>query len=483
MDARAILVNRKASVPLHRQLEGALRNAILTGQLAAGERILSSRELQTHLGLSRNTIQDALGQLHAEGYLVTVRGVGTFVAEHAQRRPERRSADEAQSVVPSEAAAGFLSLHPLAANLQAPVPFRPGLPALDLFPATKFKRCFNTTDWTAAMLDYPPTFGAPALREAVAQRLQQTRGVICDPDQILITAGAQAAFTLIAKVTLRKNDLAVIENPGYPNVRAVLLAPGARLFAAPVDDAGIDVSSFEKRRAKLAYVTPSHQYPSGAVLSLERRFALLEWAGKHDAWIVEDDYDSEFNYTNRPQPALQGLGEGRRVIYTGTFSKVLSPALRIAYLVVPRALRAAFEAAQQVTSGSPDMLLQLALARFMELGHLSRHIAKMRKVYDERRIFVAAELAKIGALRIRDSRAGLHFIAELPAEVRDAEISQRAASVGLVVPPLSGYFHGKAARNGLVIGYAATPVRHASRAVGALDRVLETLSETPNIRT
>lgn len=474
MNVRGILVNRKSPVPLHRQLEGSLRSAILSGRLAPGERILSSRELQTHLGLSRNTILDALAQLHAEGYLITIRGVGTFVAQHAQRPPSAApNHDSSTNLRPTKAAERFVSLHPLAANLHEAAPFRPGLPALDLFPSSQFRRCFSASEWTADALDYPGAFGANPLREAIARRLQQTRGVVCDPAQILITAGAQAAFALIAQVLLQKNDLAVIEDPAYPNVRAALLARGARLLPVPVDEAGITISMFAKRRAKLAYVTPSHQYPSGAVLSLERRFALLDWAAKHDAWVVEDDYDSEFNYTSRPQPALQGLGEGRRVIYVGTFSKVLSPALRIGYLVLPYALREAFEAAQQVTGGSPGMLLQLALARFMERGHLARHIAKMRKVYDERRLFAATELANAGgAFRIRDSRAGLHFIAELPAELRDVDVSRRAALRGVLVPALSGYCHGRRAMNGLVVGYAASSLQQSAQAIKVLRDLL-----------
>lgn len=474
MNGRGILVNRNSSVPLHRQLESALREAILSGQLAPGERILSSRELQTHLGLSRNTILDALAQLHAEGYLITLRGVGTFVARHAQRPLRTPKNTFMRTAIPSPAAAEFLSVHELASNTRSTAPFRPGLPALDLFPSAQFRRCLNPADWSVDVLDYPDALGVAALRDAIARRLQQTRGVLCKPEQVLITAGAQAAFALIAQVLLHKHDLAVIEEPGYPNVRATLQAYGARIHAVPLDENGIDVASFEKRRAKLAYVTPSHQYPSGAILSLERRFALLEWAAKHDAWIVEDDYDSEFNYTHRPHPALQGLGEGRRVIYVGTLSKVLSPALRIAYIVVPPELRAAFEAAHRVLGGPPDALFQLAVARFIDEGHLTRHVTKMRKVYDERRTFVSGQLQKmkIPGLRVRDSGAGLHFIVEMPGALRDAEVTRRAEDRGLIVPALSSYFYGRPSLNGLVVGYAGTPLPRAARALDELKLLL-----------
>ncbi len=396
MNRRAILVNRKSKIPLHRQLESSLRAAILAGSLAAGERILSSRELQTHLGVSRNTVLDALEQLHAEGYLVTVRGVGTFVASRIGQRsqPARNSGERA--VVPSEFARRALSARELAANLQTTAPLRPGIPALDLFPSAQFRRSMVAAEWTPEIVDYGGPFGHAPLRAAIAGRLRQTRGIVCSPEDIMITSGAQAAFSMIVRILLNRNDRVIVEDPGYPSVRATILAHGANLFAAPVDNAGIEVRSFARRRAKLAYVSPSHQYPTGVVLSLDRRFALLDWAAKCEAWIVEDDYDSEFNYTHRPQPALQGLSEGSRVIYVGTFSKTLSPGLRIGYIVVPPILRAAFEAAQQVLGGAPDFIVQAALARFIEGGHLARHIAKMRKIYDERRRFVSAELAAIG---------------------------------------------------------------------------------------
>ncbi|HEY8313463.1 MAG TPA: PLP-dependent aminotransferase family protein [Candidatus Baltobacteraceae bacterium] len=470
MKRHGILINRNSSVPLHRQLESSLRNAILSGSLPAGERIVSSRELQTHLGLSRNTILDALAQLHAEGYLVTTRGVGTFVAPHVHGLPAHEKSRPETPIVPSTSADRYASMHGLAANLQGDAPFRPGLPALDLFPSAQLKRAFDASGWTPAVLDYPNAFGYEPLRAAIARRLQQTRGIVCSVDQILITGGAQAAFSLVARVMLDANDVAVIEDPGYSSVRAILLARGAKILAAPVDEAGIDVSSFRKRRAKLAYVTPSHQYPTGAVLSLDRRLALLDWAAKNDGWIIEDDYDSEFNYTGRPQPALQGLGDGRRVIYVGTFSKVLSPALRIAYLVIPQSLRSSFEAVHQITHGPPSTIVQSALARFMDDGHLSRHIAKMRRIYDQRRCCVSAELEKVAGsvFRVRDSRAGLHFIAELPRNVRDADFSRRAARQGIIVPALSSYFHGESTLNGIVVGYAATSIPDARRAVAAM---------------
>ncbi len=417
---------------------------------------------------------NALGQLHAEGYLVTERGIGTFVAPNVQQLSMPPDGDATEAGVPSARAAQSLRVGPLAANLNRTAPFRPGMPALDLFPTVQFLRAERATAWKPELLGYDVPFGHLPLRIAIAARLKQTRGIVCSADDIAITNGAQSAFTLIARVMIDKGDRALVEDPGYANLRAALIAEGAQVAGVPVDDHGIIVDAFPKRRAKLVCVTPSHQYPSGAVLSLERRFTLLDWANRHDGWIVEDDYDSEFNYTNRPQPALQGLGDGQRVIYVGTFSKVLSPALRAAYVVVPRALRAAFEATHLITGGPPNTMLQTALAAFIANGSLRRHVSRMRRTYDERRIFVRDELAKrAGSIfDVRDTNAGLHFTALLPRRISDVHFSERAAKRGVILPPLSRYYHDTPPANGVVVGYAAASIESARAAIAALEDLL-----------
>ena len=472
MNVKGIAVDRTSSVPLHRQLAAALREAIRSGRLAARERIYSTREMQTHLGLSRNTIVDAFEQLHAEGYLVTVRGVGTFVADFVPQAPARAQGPGTQAGPASAETRKAFEVQALAENLDVARPFRPGIPALDAFPADVFKRCFKAEDWHSRVLDYPDPQGFEPLRAAIAQRLLQTRGIECSADRIFITNGAQAAFATIARTLLEPRDLAVIEDPCYPNVRAALHAQRIRTLAVPVDQDGIAVEAFARKRARLAYVTPSHQYPSGAVLALDRRFALLEWAQRSDAWILEDDYDSEFNYTGRPQPSLYALAGDARVLYTGTFSKVLSPGLRIAYIVAPSSICAQLRAVHVVSGASPDTFVQAALARFMTGGHFGRHIAKMRKLYDERRAFVAERLHRSGLFSVKDSRAGLHFIAELAPGRRDVDVSARASKAGLIVPALSSYFVSARPRSGLVIGYAATPPAQAKEAVDALEKLV-----------
>ena len=476
MQTKGIVLDRNSAVPLQRQLEAAIRDAILCGELKPGERILASRELQTHLGLSRNTIVNALGQLQAEGYLVTAKGAGTFVADGLQhfRAQAKQGVPLEEDLLPTPLSVAFRRAQPLATNLHGALPFRPGVPALDLFPTQQFRRGFASGQWGADVLDYPCTFGDRRLREAIAGRLRQTRGIACSSDSIVVTGGAQAAFALIARVLLARNDRVIVEEPGYPSVRAAFLSEGARMHYVPVDRSGIRVSAFANRRARLVHTTPSHQYPTGTVLVLERRLALLAWAKKHDAWIIEDDYDSEFNYTGRTQPALQSLDAGKRVLYVGTFSKSLAPGLRIAYIVVPAALRLAFEAALDVAGAAPSMVLQRALASFMENGYFGRHITRMRRIYDQRRRFASEEFVRLAGatVDIVDSMAGLHFIAKLPETISDAEALTRALHAGVIAPALSSYYHGSRRSNGLVIGYAAADLPVIKRAAAKLVEVL-----------
>jgi GntR family transcriptional regulator/MocR family aminotransferase len=474
MSPSALAVDRRSAVPLQQQLVAAFRDAILSGRIVAGQRVLSSRELSTHLAVSRNTVVNALERLHAEGYLVTVRGVGTFVAESAYRRVPVRLHRARTALVPSRFAASALEVESLVENLDIAVPFRPGVPALDRFPAAAFKRCFDVNALAERDFDYPEALGYAPLRRAIAARLAQSRGIVVDADEILITGGAQTALAAIAQVLLDPGDRAVIEDPAYPNAVAILRAKSAAMIAVPVDEAGICVERFARRAARLAYVTPSHQYPMGWVLSLERRLKLLAWAERCGAWIVEDDYDSEFDYTGRRPPALHALAAGGRVLYVGTFSKTLAPALRIGYIIVPPELRRALRAAHAILGGAPALFVQAALARFIERGYLGRHIARMRRLYDERREAAAQALREHCAhdLCVMDAGAGLHFVALLRKGIDDRAASRLAAQSGLVVPALSSYAIERTGMNGLVVGFAATPPVRAWRAAQHLAQVL-----------
>jgi GntR family transcriptional regulator/MocR family aminotransferase len=471
---RGILLDRSSAVPLHRQLENALRDAILSGRLAPGSKLLSIRDLRTSLGASRNTIVTAISQLHAEGYLHFVRGVGTFVTEGLQFAHHRRADAAAEPCATSLAGKRYIDVHDLAANTMRSGPFRPGIPDPELFPAAQFKRLLGNAALMDDVLDYPAPFGDARLREAIGERLQQTRGLACTADQIVITGGAQAAFSMIAQVLLNKNDTVVVEDPGYRSVRAILLAHEARIVNVPVDDSGMDVGKLPAGGASLAYVTPSIQYPMGTVLSLERRLALLHWAQKHGSWLIEDDYGNEFNYSGKPQPALHGLDGGRRVIYVGTFSKVLTPALRLGYIVVPRSLLPAFRAAQEVSGNQPSTLLQRALAAFFETGQFARHVRHVRRAYDERRRFAASEFARVlgSDAHVCDRAAGLHFVVTLPQSIADSALASRASKKGVTIRPLSDYFHDAPTTNGVVVGYAIAPIPVAKEAIGTLASLL-----------
>ncbi len=472
---RGILVDRSSDVPLQRQLESSLREAILSGRMRAGDRILSSREMQIHLGVSRNTIVNAIAQLSADGYLDCIQGVGTFVAQVSHLSPRSRPAAEYrdETLLPSQRAARSLGASGFASNLTGAVPFRPGIPDLALFPAAMFGRCLQFSASSLGSIDYPESNGDTGLREAIVERLRQTRGIDCTVEQVLIAGGAQTAFALIAHVMLEQGGAVVTEEPGYPSARAAFLAAGARITPVKVDRDGIDVSALAGRAGTLVHVTPSHQYPTGAVLSLERRFALLEWARKHDGWIVEDDYDSEFKYKEKAQPALFGLGNGGRVIYVGTFSKALSPALRVAYVVVPRSLRGAFEAEHTVLGGQPSTIIQKALAKFIADGHFSRHVTKMRKVYDERRLAAAAEFRRAfgAAAQVWDSKAGLHFVVRFSKDVSAGDLSERAERAGYVIPALSTYCIGECDLNAVIVGFAATSIQDGKQAIRDLVRL------------
>jgi len=380
-----------APTPLYRQLYNAVRAAILDGQLPAGARLPATRVLAVDLGLSRTTVLTAMAQLLAEGYVEGKRGSGTCVARilpdaalHIGRAPA--------GVGPSSSATGrtlsrrgqLLATASLGPSRDAGMAraFRPGVPALDLFPWKTWLaiegRLLRRLSGALRLYDNPA--GYRPLRQAVADYLGAARAVRCEADQVIVVAGSQQALDLVARVLLDPGDAVWVEEPGYAGAKGALAAAGARVVPAPVDAEGLDVAAARQRcaAARLAYVTPSHQYPLGMTMSLSRRLALLRWASDAGAWVVEDDYDSEYRYTGRPLAALQGLDTEGRVIYTGTFSKVLFPALRLGYLVVPTDLADAFARAKALTDRGSPVLGQAMLADFLAEGHFGRHIRRMR---------------------------------------------------------------------------------------------------------
>jgi GntR family transcriptional regulator/MocR family aminotransferase len=438
----------------------------------------SSRDLAAELGVSRNTIVDAYDQLLSEGYVESRRGAGTFVAANlaTQAGGRARPATISQLTLSSrgKASTEIITSHS-AGTLR---PFSPGIPALE--PAT-LVTWFQTAARvhrriTPELLNYGDAAGYRPLRESIAGHLGPTRGVTCGADQVVITSGTQQALSIAAHLLLDPGQLAWMEDPGYPGGAAALASGGARLVQVPVDAEGLNVAVGIRRapNARLAYVSPSHQYPLGVTMTLARRLELLRWAEKAEAWIFEDDYDSEFRYDGRTLPALQGLDQRGHVVYFGTFSKTLFPSLRIGYVIVPPRLAPAFAKAVEIAGHGPSLIEQAALHRFIESGAYARHLKQVRSLYDERHaVFCRAVRKRLGkALRLSGEAMGLHITGELMSGGDDRRLSEQAAIAHLSIPPLSRYYGGPADRRGFVMGYGHLSPAQIQSGVAALAGVL-----------
>jgi GntR family transcriptional regulator/MocR family aminotransferase len=472
-----------ASVPLHRQLFEALRQDILRGRLHPGRRLESSRRLAAHLGVSRNTVLEAFGQLTAEGYLVAVHGSGSFVSGALPTSPRPPATSAETSPPQAESASISLSGRRLSclADAQRSThlrPFQGGVAALDALPIALWRRvgARALADLELADLGYGDPRGFAPLRQALAELLWSARGVQCDPDQILVVAGAQQALDFAARVLLDPGDRVWVEDPGYLGTRAALEAAGALLSPLPLDGEGMVVEHgiAVAPNARLACVTPSHQYPLGTVMGVARRLELLAWARDAKAWILEDDYDSEFRYSGRPLPALKSLDESERVLYVGTFSKVLFPALRLGYLVVPRALVRAFTGARFCSGRQAPIGDQATVCRFLREGHLTRHLRRMRVLYQERQRWLVEAAAELGGrLDVAPSEAGMHLVGWLPDHVDDRSTAERATARGLRIEPISRFSLEHRVRPGLLLGYAAFDRPAIQAGVATLESVLE----------
>ncbi|RJS16540.1 PLP-dependent aminotransferase family protein [Corallococcus sp. H22C18031201] len=468
--------------PLHRQLYERLREAILTGGLPPRGRLPSTRALAERLGLSRNTVEQAFAQLDAEGLLERRVGSGSVVAlpEHA-RPPHGATRVASRRPVPPPVLKGRarrvseLLLPEQPADL---LPLTPCMPALEAFPLSLWRRSLQRQGRSqgARLLAYGDEAGWRPLREAVASYVAASRGVRCGWCQVLIVSSTQQALDLVARLLLEDGDAVWLEEPGYLGARAVFSWAGARLIPVPVDDEGLCVEHGVSRApdARLAYVTPSYQYPLGLTMSLPRRLALLDWARRAGAWVVEDDYDSEFRYTSRPLSAMQGLDDAGRVLYVGTFNKVMFPSLRLAYLVLPEALVEPFRRAKALTDGHTAPLTQAAMADFMERGHFTAHVRRMRGLYAERREALLEGLRRLASERLRpvgSADAGMHVSVTLAGREDDVALVARAARRGLDPRPLSIHYLGPRRTRGLVLGFSGVETAALRTAVAALASV------------
>lgn len=475
----------KREEPLYLQLYHALRQAILGGQLSAGTQLPPTRVLATELAVSRTTIVTAFDQLFAEGYLEARVGSGTFVASTLPEEMLHVRTPE----VPLLEKNGFPRLSQRSQQaIQSPLvrrsqttarAFQAGLPALDAFPFEVWSRLMlrHSQNPPVELLAYGDPAGYRPLREAIAQYLTASRAVRCQPEQVLIVSGAQQAIDLTARGLLDEGDVAWVEDPGYPRAREILLGTGARVISVPLDQEGLNIAVGKRlsEKAHLAYVTPSHQYPLGITMSLARRLALLDWAQHVGAWILEDDYDSEFRYSGRPLASLQGLDTHGRVIYMGSFSKVLFPALRLGYLVLPPDLVEPFIALRAVYGRCAPTFEQAVVADFITEGHFLRHIRRMRALYVQRQqILIEAVRQELhGAIELAEHEAGMHLIGWLPQGMDDCLVSQRAAQQGIDVTALSACSAHKPERPGLLLGYAGVNEEEIREGIKCLARVVE----------
>lgn len=468
-----IVLDRTGPVPLHQQLYEQLRRAILDGRLSSGTRLPSTRAFAQELGVSRTVTSSAYDELFAEGFLQGRHGSGTYVGKGFPPPPAPRR--PAPDVPPR-----WLKKAPPMAREEELVPqaiaFRLGTPSISSLPPRVWRESWRTVTAHLPPGSYGPVSGNLELRTALAAYLGRSRGLACTPEDILITAGATHAFDLILRATLSAGDYVGCEEPSYPAARQIVQAREGRILPIPVDDDGMLVEQLPRGHAAplLVYTTPSHQYPLGTRLAVCRRLALLAWAQTHDSLIIEDDYDSEFRFDTSPLPALASFDDAKRVAYIGTFSKVLTPALRIGYLVAPPRLCERIRQIMYLTDEQASWPAQQMLAAFLSQGHLDHHIRRMRQQYAQKRHSLAQTLAPIAHLaRLRGLEAGLHAYLELETSISATLVAHLARQRNVIVTPLDAYYLGSPDRSGLLLGYAGLEIPDIIRGVTVLMEIIE----------
>lgn len=475
----ALALTPAAGVPLWRQLYAHVQEAILTGQLPAGARLPSVRGLARQLGLARNTVADAYAQLQAEGYIVGKVGSGTMVALDIP--DQSHVVGGSPAVAPAPDLPGWHG----PAVMGEPPPLRAGVPALDAFPYATWARLIghHARHSLRAVATYQDPAGYRPLREAIAAQLVVTRGIHCTAEQVLIVAGSQGALDLVARGLLKPEDGVWLEDPGNPGARAAFLGVGARLHPIPVDADGLNVGvgTVSAPEARLAYVTPAHQFPLGVPMSVARRLALLAWATQAHAWIVEEDYDGEYRLRGRPLATLYGLDRAGRVLYVGTFSRTLFPSLRLGYLVCPPDLVDALITVRRAIDRHPPILEQLALTDFLTRRHFTRHVRRMQALYAVRgAALVAAVAAECGELLdVRMPETGMHVVGWLPPGWDDRIVTHQANRAGIGALPLAAFALAPLPRGGLVLGYGGVPAEQMRAAVERLGRAIRTAGVPP----
>jgi GntR family transcriptional regulator/MocR family aminotransferase len=479
-----IAINRESARAFHMQIYDAYRTAIVDGSLRPGQRVPSTRVLALEIGVSRFPAVNAYAQLLAEGYFESRIGAGTVVSRSL---PEQlTSSPPAKKQIPTNRS----ELRPVSRRSSVLPHFRVeswrngwgafgvGQVAVDQFPhqvwSSLMARHYRSKD--PKSFHYGDYLGSGTLRQAIAGYLRTARSVHCDAAQIMIVSGSQQALEITARVLLDPGDRVWIEEPNYSLARIVFAMAGCRIVPVPVDGEGLDVSAGVKlcRKAHAAFVTPSHQFPLGVCMSASRRFQLLEWARDKGSWIIEDDYDSEYRYDSLPIASLQGLDASRRVIYIGTFSKVLFPSLRLGYIVIPSDLLDRFMSVRRAMDICPPHFYQEVVANFMREGHFARHLRRMRTLYRDRRSALVDSIRQeLGPkFEVLGGEAGMHLAMIMPDRNHDLEISERAARQHLWLWPLSPCYAGEASRSGFILGFGSTAIEEIPRAVHKLKNLL-----------
>ena len=486
--ALRLAIDPDAVAPIYRQIYERVRAAILAGHLPPGARLPSWAGLAGEIGVARGTVKAAYDWLAGEGYIVSRGQAGTAVnpelaqalGPRARRCPNAgafdlgRARNGAAATASGDAAGDAAQSSPFGPR---PVPFQAGVPALDAFPRALWSRLMARAARavTAESMLYQPPAGHALLRLEIARYLSVARGIAAAPDQIFVTSGFTGALDVVARALMRPGDAVWLEDPGYPKARDGLRLAGARIVPVPVDEEGMVVARGIALcpDARFAVATPSHQSPLGMPLSLTRRIALLDWAAGAESWIIEDDYYGEFRFGGRPVPALKSLDRRDRVIYVGTFAKVLMPSLRLGYAVVPPALVPHFQRVVALLAPSHSPAAQAAVAKFIARGYFGRHIRKMRTLYASRRAALTAALERVFGDRVAVSleESGMHLIVHLPRGADDREIARRAAAAGLGPTPFSPWLIDADRGPGLILGFANIPAAEAMRQVRRLERI------------
>ena len=488
---RGINLERASSVPLHRQLYEQLRRQILDGTLPSNTPIPATRKLSKELKVSRNTILNAYKQLLAEGYLEATKGSYTRVThtlpDHVLNiYPQSHTKKAIDKPRPNDLPPKLSDLGETISGLPYPYwdrsggrPFSSSQPNVATFPFKTWEKCL-VASWRKIKpteLSYPPVLGYGPLRQTIAEYVQDSRGVRCSAEQVVITNGTQHALTTIFSLLLNPGDKVWVENPSYNGVKIALNQIQADITPVSVDENGLVVEEGIRKapNGRMVCISPSHQYPLGVTMSLTRRLELLDWAKNNNAWIVEDDYDSEYRYAGYPLEAIQGLDQAGRVIYMGTFSKVLFPALRLGYMILPPSLVEPYSATRIFTDRGTRLLEQATVNEFINEGHLGRHIRKMRTLYEERQnILVSrARIYLKNLIEIDPSDVGLHLVGWLPEGVDDRLVSDHLLDDGIYAPPLSYFSLEPLKQGGLVMGYAAVDEQAIASAVRQMGSSLQ----------